>query len=55
MLFSPTFNHDLLIRVKLNGITPLRVHVAEETAFPSGEGEIAVSYTHLTLPTIYSV
>src|SRR5579872_5386412 len=40
VLFSPAFDDDLFVRVELDGVATLRVHVTEETAFPSGEGEI---------------
>ena len=40
VLVSPALDHDFLVRVELDGVASLRVHVAEETAFPSGEREI---------------
>src|SRR4029077_19618365 len=40
VLVSPSFDDNFFIGIKLDGVATLRVHVAEETAFPSSEGEI---------------
>jgi hypothetical protein len=40
VLVWPGLDHDLLVRVKLDGVTSLSMHVAEETVFPSTEREI---------------
>src|SRR6202043_900312 len=40
VLVSPAFDDDLLISVELDGVASLRVHVTEETAFPSREGKV---------------
>lgn len=41
VLVAPALDDYLFIRVELDGVASLRVHVAEETAFPSGEREIS--------------
>ena len=41
VLLSPAFDDDFFVGVELDGVASLRVHVAEEAAFPSGEGEIS--------------
>ena len=40
MLVSPALDDNLFIRVKLDGVASLSVHVAEETVFPSTEWKI---------------
>jgi hypothetical protein len=40
VLVSPALDDDFLIRVKLDGVTSLALHVAEETVFPSTEWDI---------------
>ena len=41
VLVAPAFDDDFFIGVELDGVASLRVHVAEEAALPSGEGEIS--------------
>ena len=45
----------LLEFMTANGAPPTRVEIAENFGFRSPNAAEAVSYTHLTLPTIYSV
>jgi len=40
VLVYPSLDDDLLIRVKLYGVTSLSVQIAEETVLPSSEWEI---------------
>src|SRR6476660_9214340 len=40
MLFDPTFDDHFFVGIKLDGVASLGVHVAEEAAFPSGEGKV---------------
>src|SRR5579863_9282644 len=40
MLVAPAFDDHFFVGIELDGVASLCVHVAEETAFPAGEGEI---------------
>src|ERR1700722_6133699 len=40
VLVAPAFDYYFFVGVEFDGVTTLRVHVAEEAAFPSGEGKI---------------
>ena len=56
--FIPSHGQTVFARVyhQSRTITPTQLVVAVESHAGHGEGaEVAVSYTHLTLPTIYSV
>ena len=46
MFLSPALDDDFLIRVKLDRVAPLSVHVAEEAVVPAAEGEIGHGRGH---------
>ena len=46
VLVYPSLDDDLLIRVKLYGVTSLSVQIAEETVLPSSEWEIGHGRGH---------
>src|SRR5580704_14884351 len=40
VLLSPALDDYFFVGVELDGVASLGVHIAEETSFPSGEGEV---------------
>ena len=56
MIYTLTLNPSIDYIMKLDSFNDGATNRSyEDKKFPGGKGIMAVSYTHLTMPTIYSV